>query len=145
MQSRLRAFAMALFLIAVYTVVIKFITPVATVIAEHGTSGVWRQPPIMLDFWWIVHIWLGLWFWFRHPLAWQLGFCVSVVEIIIVIAKFTAFIPSPEFTLWRINWFINKCFVLALFVLLLMHLLQPRVKVYLSRNHLVAKEVTVWI
>jgi uncharacterized membrane protein SirB2 len=47
---------------------------------------------------------------------------VSVVEIIIIVTKFALFLPAPEWTIWRTNWFINKCFVLACFIGLLGYL-----------------------
>jgi len=42
-----------------------------------------------------------------------------VAEIVIIVTKFVLFLEAPQWTIWRTNWFINKLFVLACFVLLL--------------------------
>ena len=47
---------------------------------------------------------------------------MSVVEIAIVVTKFVVFLSAPQWDIWRTNWFINKVFVLACFVLLLGYL-----------------------
>ncbi len=37
--------------------------------------------------------------------------------------KFALFLSAPQWTIWRTNWFVNKLFVLACFVLLLGYIL----------------------
>ena len=66
--------------------------------------------------------WLGwsLLHWQRYTYA--LAAVVSVVEIAIIVTKFILFLDAPEWTIWTTNWFINKVFVLAVFVLLLAHM-----------------------
>jgi hypothetical protein len=78
---------------------------------------------VFWDFWWVIHIWLGwsLLHWQRHTFAFAT--VVSVAEIVIVATKFALFLAEPEWTIWRTNWFVNKLFVLACFVLLLGYLL----------------------
>ncbi|RBP30615.1 hypothetical protein DET50_10729 [Marinobacter pelagius] len=44
---------------------------------------------------------------------------MSVVEILIISTLFIWFLAEPEWSIWRTNWFVNKVFVLAAFVLLL--------------------------
>jgi hypothetical protein len=34
------------------------------------------------------------------------------------VTKFALFLPDPDWTIWRTNWFVNKVFVLAAFVLM---------------------------
>ena len=131
LQTQLRAFAMALFLIATYTLVIKFINPLTYMVAFRMESGYWRPPPIMWDFWWVAHIWLGCWLWNRHRAAWLFGMAISVVEIGIIVTKFVRFLQEPKIDFWGISWLINKCCVLALFILLLAELLRPAVRRYL--------------
>jgi len=107
--------AHALFVIAAWTVVIKYAFPIAYAASE----GVELTRYVMLDFWWVVHLWLGavLLRWRRYTYA--LALATSVVEIAIVVTKFVLFLPDAEWSIWTASWFVNKCFVLAAFVLLL--------------------------
>lgn len=107
-----------LFLLAAWTLVIKYIFPISFAI----TQGMPPTTYVLWDFWWIVHIWLGwsLLHWRRYTFLAALT--VSVVEIAIIVTKFVLFLSSPEWSIWRTNWFINKIFVLACFVLLFAYL-----------------------
>lgn len=104
-----------LFILAAWTLVIKFIFPVC--------FALWQGKPIdtyiYWDFWWVVHIWLGwaLLNWQRYTYA--LAVVVSVVEIAIIVTKFFIFFVAPQWTMWSTNWFVNKVFVLACFCLML--------------------------
>ncbi len=117
----MRGAAMTVFLahmlivLAAWTLVIKFIFPVAMALAE----GVPIVTYIYWDFWWVAHLWLAwaLLNWRRYTVALAVG--VSVVEIVIIVTKFVLFFADPEWTIWTTNWFINKVFVLACFCMLL--------------------------
>lgn len=111
----IRFFAHFLFLLAAWTLVIKFIFPFAFAWYE-GTP---LDTYIMWDFWWVVHLWLGwaLLSWQRYTYA--LAVSVSAVEIAIISVKFKMFLVDPSWTIWTANWFTNKLFVLACFVLML--------------------------
>jgi len=117
-----RFFAHFLFLLAAWTLVIKYIFPAAYAL----NAGEPLLTHVMWDFWWVVHIYLGwaLIYRPRHTVA--LAITVSVLEIVIVVAKFVQFLSAPQWDIWRTNWFINKCFVLACFILLLGYLLTNR-------------------
>ncbi len=108
-----------LFVLAAWTLTIKFFFPVAYALA----AGVPVSTYIFWDFWWVIHLWLGwaLLNWPRYTIP--LAITVSVVEIAIVLTKFVLFLSAPEWTIWRTNWFINKLFVLACFVVLLTYFL----------------------
>jgi len=108
-----------LFILAAWTLVIKYVFPVAYALAEGVPIGSY----VMWDFWWVVHIWLGwsLLHWRRYTFA--AAITVSVTEIAIIVTKFVLFLSAPQWTIWRTNWFINKVFVLACFVLLLAYCL----------------------
>ena len=113
-----RFFAHWLILLAAWTLVIKFIFPII-----HDTAyGEPLGTHIYWDFWWVIHLWLAwallTWPSYTYPLA--LG--VSVVEIVIIVTKFTFFLAEPDWSPWQTNWFINKLFVLACFVTLLGYL-----------------------
>jgi hypothetical protein len=115
----LRFIAHFLFILAAWTIVIKYLFPMAYALAE----GAPLFKYVFLDFWPVVHVWVGWsllhWNRFTFPLA----LVVSVAEIVIVLTKLVIFLSAPEWTIWRTNWFVNKIFVLAAFVLLLGYLL----------------------
>lgn len=112
-------FADFLFILAAWTLVIKYLFPIAYAAAE----GLPLATYVYLDLWPVVHVWLGwsLLRWQRYTFEFAIG--VSVVEIFIIVTKFVLFLSAPQWTIWRTNWFINKVFVLACFVLLLAWLL----------------------
>ena len=117
-----RFIAHFLFILAGWTLVIKLAFPLAFALAA-------GEPPlthVYWDFWWAIHIWLGwcLLSWPRYTYALALG--VSVAEIVIVATKLALFLAAPEWTIWNTNWFINKLFVAACFVLLLGTLVRDR-------------------
>ena len=58
----------------------------------------------------------------RPGYLFRLALVVAVVEVIIVVSKFVAFLGEPEWTIWTTNWFINKVFVLGVFVPMLAHM-----------------------
>jgi hypothetical protein len=115
----IRFFAHLLFILAAWTLTIKFFFPLAYASVEGSPIATY----VMWDFWWVLHIWLGwaLLNWRRYTYA--LALSISVVEIVIVVSKFAMFLSQPQWTIWRTNWFINKCFVLACFIGLLIYLL----------------------
>jgi hypothetical protein len=108
-----------LFILAAWTLVIKYVFPVAYALAEGAPILTY----VLWDFWWVVHIWLGwsLLHWRRYTYAAAVG--ISVVEIAIIVTKFVSFLSAPQWTIWRTNWFVNKVFVLSCFVLLLAYCL----------------------
>jgi len=111
-----------LFVLAAWTLVIKYLLPLAFAVAE----GVPLATHVMWDFWWVVHLWLG-WALLRGAsYAGALGMVVSVAEIVIVVTKLARFLPDPEWTMWTSHWFVNKLFVLACFCLLLGALVRRR-------------------
>ena len=115
----LRFLAHFLFILAAWTMVIKYFFPAGYALWRGEAVGTY----IYLDLWPVVHVWVGwaLLNWQRYTYA--LATIVSVAEIVIVVSKFVLFLADPQWTIWRTNWFINKIFVLACFVLLLGYLL----------------------
>lgn len=117
-----RFLADSLFVLAAWTLAIKYVFPVAYALSE----GVPVLTYVMWDFWWVAHIWLG-WALINRPRhTFALALVTSVVEIIIVVTKFVLFFSEPQWDIWHTNWFINKCFVLACFILLLGYMLRNR-------------------
>jgi hypothetical protein len=107
-------FAHALFFLAAWTVVIKYLFPLAWALHEGVPAGTY----VFADLWPVVHVWLG--YSLMHWRRWTFpaAAVIAAAEIAIVSAKFAVFLSAPEWTIWRTNWFINKIFVLACFVLL---------------------------
>ena len=108
-------FAHFLFVLAAWTLVIKFAFPIAMAVTEGSPAGTY----VYWDFWWVVHIWLGwsILNWQRYTYWFAVG--VAIVEIVIVIIKLWWFLDEPQWTIWQTNWFVNKLFVLACFTGLL--------------------------
>ena len=124
----IRFVAHFLFILAAWTLSIKYLFPVAYALKENVPIGTY----VLWDFWWVVHIWLGwsLLHWRRY--TYYFAAIVCVVEIAIVVTKFVLFLSAPEWTIWRTNWFINKVFVLACFAMLLTYLLARRTELLKS-------------
>ncbi len=116
----IRFLAHGLIILAVWTLVIKFVFPIiydAHYAHPLGTHIYW-------DFWWVVHLLLAWAMLTQHRLYRSVGIAVSVAEIVIIVVKFGYFFRAPDWTIWQTNWFINKVFVLSCFVLLLVTLLR---------------------
>ncbi len=111
-------FAHFLVVLAAWTLTIKFAFPIAWAMAE----GAPLLDYIWWDFWWVVHLWLA-WALIARPryLFW-LALLTAVVETVIVVTKFVLFLGAPQWDPWTTNWFINKCFVLGVFVPMLVHM-----------------------
>ena len=136
LRSILEFLAHFLFILAAWTLVIKFAFPISFAIAEEKPLATY----IYWDFWWVAHIALGyvllgwktapgdggdvpeatlrLWYWF--------AMIVSLVEIAIIVVKFTLFAMSPYWSIWKTNWFINKIFVLICFCMMFVVLVRYR-------------------
>jgi hypothetical protein len=104
-----------LIVLAAWTVTIKFLFPIAYALAQGAPLTTY----IYWDFWWVIHLWLARALLRWPPYAYALALAVSVIEIAIIVTKFALFLSDPTWTIWTTNWFINKLFVLACFVLML--------------------------
>lgn len=104
-----------LFLLAAWTVFIKYLFPLAFAVGE-GVS--WTRY-IYWDLWPLAHVWLGWALLARTSYARTLAVGMSVIEIAIIVSLFAVFLSEPEWSIWRTNWFVNKTFVLGGFVLIL--------------------------
>ncbi len=96
---------------------IKYLFP----LAYASAYGLPLTTHIFWDLWPVAHVWLA-WALLRWPSYTRpLAIVMSVVEIIIILALFYRFLsgPDPEWDIFRTNWFINKIFVLACFILIL--------------------------
>ena len=119
-----RFLASFLFILASWTLVIKFVLPLVFAWYEEVPLDKY----VMWDFWWVVHIWLGwaLLYWQRY--TYVLAVFVSIIEITIISVKFNLFFGYPNWNIWTANWFVNKLFVISCFVLMLCYFLIQRRK-----------------
>ena len=104
-----------LIILAAWTLVIKFIFPLTYDAAyghQLGTHIYW-------DFWWVAHLWLAFIMLRWQPYTYWSAVVISAIEIVIIVIKFSFFLQEPDWTIWQTNWFINKIFVLACFVVML--------------------------
>jgi len=113
---------------AFWTLLIKFILPI--LFAQHESLSILAY--IMWDFWWVLHIALGICIlkWKRHVYFFALG--TSIVEIVIIVTKFYLFLSDPVWNIWKMNWFVNKVFVLSCFIMMLVYFLKNRVELKLT-------------
>lgn len=106
-----------LIILAAWTLVIKYLFP----ISYAAVKGLPLTTHVFWDMWPVFHVWLAylLLNWKNHTRLVAIG--MSVIEIVIIVTLFYRFLsgPDPEWTIWRTNWFINKVFVLACFILIL--------------------------
>lgn len=126
-RSQWVAFLAHLFLILVaWTVFIKYLFPVAFALLNGEAWAIY----IYWDLWPAAHLWLAWALLARPGYTRLLAIGMSVVEIAIIVSLFIGFLADPDWTIWRTNWFVNKVFVLAAFVLVLgTALLRPRLLV----------------
>ena len=104
-----------LFVLVAWTLFIKYLFPIAVALS----SGASWDSHVYWDLWPVAHLWLG-WALLRQPgYLRTLAIVMSVAEIVIVVTKFALFLAEPEWDIWRTNWFVNKVFVLACFILVL--------------------------
>lgn len=114
-----------LVVMATWTLVIKYLAPILSTVAERA-AGRDVPAPILWDFWWVAHLALAWLLWTGHRLARPTGLAIALVEIGIVCVKFALFLRAPEWTFWRLLWFTNKVYVLGFFVIFLAALARRR-------------------
>ena len=111
-----------LFLLALWTIFIKFIFPILySLTYEDNLTKL-----ILWDFWWVAHIILAISFLNPSKFTYFFGVLISITEIIIVIIKLFFFFDNPNWNIWDTNWMINKVFVLLIFNIILFTLLLKR-------------------
>ena len=119
-----RFLAHFLFILAAWTLCIKFFMPVIWAVFE----GVGITTYIFWDLWWAVHIWLGYALITQPRYMWTLAAVVSLIEINIVIIKLFEFLGEPDWSVWNMNWFVNKLFVLTCFILVIYQCVRYRMR-----------------
>ena len=107
-----------------WTVVVKYVVPLAWFAAERAAGRAPAAAPVMWDFWPLAHLALAVLLWRRHRYAWLAGVAISAVEAAIVVVKLGAWLLAPARDLWSLLWASNKLFVLVYFLWLLAVLLR---------------------
>jgi hypothetical protein len=120
-----------LFILAAWTLLIKFILPVIFAMSE----GAAITHYIMWDFWWVVHILLGISMLNWASYTYSFAMLSSLAEISIIVTKFYLFLSDPDWTIWKMNWFVNKVFVLVCFIFLLVYLLKFQTPLKRESSH----------
>lgn len=114
-EKRCLIFGRLLYFFAAYTVLIKYLLPVAWAL-KNG------EPPASYiyfwDAWWIAHLAVGAGLAGMKKGIWGWAFLLTAVEIIIIVVKFAFYLGEPALTFWHLNWFINKSLLLAYFTVL---------------------------
>lgn len=101
-----------LFVIAGWSIFIKYVFPIAWSLAYGEPLGTF----VYWDAWPVAHAVLG-WALLTQPFGTRvLAITIAIVEIGIVATSFAWFLGDPDWTIWRTNWFVNKVFVLVCFV-----------------------------
>jgi len=101
-----------LYLSAAWTLAIKYVLPIGW--------ALWIGVPWMTfirywDAWWVAHLAVG-WALMRvRRGVWVWALLLAVAEIAIIVPKLTLFLIHPHVDVWSANWFVNKCWLLALF------------------------------
>jgi len=111
----LRFLAHLLFILAAWTLFIKYLFPIGYALAygEPWTTYIYW------DLWPLAHVWLGWALLARPAYTRALAVGMSVIEIVIICTLLSRFLADPDWSIWRTNWFVNKVFVLTCFVLVL--------------------------
>lgn len=102
-------------MLVAWSVFIKYIFPIAFALFSGEPWNAW----VLWDLWPVAHAWLG---WALLTQPWYtrwLAVAISTIDIVIIVTLPTGFLVEPDWTIWRTNWFVNECFVLVVFVLIL--------------------------
>jgi hypothetical protein len=115
-----------------WTVVVKYLAPLAWFWAETAAGRPPASVALMWDLWPVAHALLAVVLWrsadatgrlgFR---AWTLALGVAAVETAIVVAKLAVWSAQPDRSFWKLLWLTNKVYVLLFFLWLLALLLSP--------------------
>ena len=140
-SGRVKTLAYPLFFLALYTLIVKFVNPIVFYAAEGIGQGL-ADAPIMWDFWWAIHLFLGACLLRRERFAWALALMISIAEIIIIGIKFWNFWHHSAITFWSLSWYVNKCFVLSYFICLLSCLFLPSFRAELIGENSNAKKAS---
>jgi len=113
------AMVLAIVVMIVWTVVVKYLVPIAWFWSERFAGREVAAVPVMWDFWPLLHVGLIVGLWTRRRWIWGYALTVAVAESLVVAAKFALYLRAPELGFWKLLWFTNKVYVLGLFLVLL--------------------------
>ena len=114
-----------LYFFAAYTVLIKYILPIAWAVLQKVslTSYIY-----FWDAWWLAHLIVGFHLVRCTPGIWKWAILLALTEIGIISTKFAIYFQNPAGDFWHWNWFVNKLLLLFYFLTLLFWLLHREVQ-----------------
>lgn len=124
-------FGTGLYSFAAYTVIIKYVMPVAWAVMTRAPLDAYIY---FWDAWWIAHIAVGYGLRGRKPGTWLWAFLLAAVEVIIITTKLVLFWRVPVLDFWRVNWLVNKSLLLVFFAVLLAWLAKKEVRALIGRG-----------
>lgn len=111
-DNQCRIFGRLLYVFAFYTLIIKYIMPIAASVM-HDVE--WTTYIYFWDAWWLFHMIIGYCLIKQKKGVWIWALLLTLAEIVIITWKFILYLPNPNFDIWHLNWFINKCFLIVYF------------------------------
>lgn len=121
-------FGKILYFFAAYTVLIKYLLPVAWALHQKAALTTYIY---FWDAWWIAHLAVGTGLVLRKKGVWLWALLLTAAEIIIITVKFYFYSKSPNLDFWHLNWFMNKSFMLIYFWVLLVWLFKKETRKFL--------------
>lgn len=115
----------ALVVMIVWTLVIKYLSPLVWFWSERLGGRDPEVVPLMWDLWPVAHAVLAAALWRRTAWARPFGLAVAGVEVVVVVTKLALFLRAPVLDYWHLLWLTNKVYVLAVFSCLLYVLAGP--------------------
>lgn len=119
------ATVLALIVMIVWTLVIKYLSPVVWFWSERLAGRDPDAVPVMWDFWPVAHAVLATALWRRSDWARPFGLAIAGVEVAVVVTKLALYLRAPVLDYWHLLWLTNKIYVLAVFACLLYVLAGP--------------------
>ena len=77
----------------------------------------------------MAHLWLAFNLLNITKNIFYIGMLIAIIEIVIIVYKFILFFMNPSWNIWDTNWFINKIFVLSIFIVIFGLLLKDRKRI----------------
>lgn len=118
-----------LYVSAAWTIAIKYALPIGWAL---WIGAPWTAFIFFWDAWWGAHLAVGWSLVRARRGVWVWALLLAAVEIAIIVPKLTLFLIHPIADVWRMSWFVNKCWLLAYFAFSLWWLMRHDVRARLQ-------------